>query len=81
MTNAFQRFCNGLHHIRHELNEEITEMLAFAEVMARKQNSLELDENGFFYTTAAGPLEEIIPTMYKQIERLERIKKQRDTSM
>lgn len=74
----FRRFINGLHHVRHDMNEQIDEMLAFAEVMAHKQNSVELDENGLFYVTAAGPLEEIIPTMYKQLEKLERIKKQKD---
>ena len=74
----FRRFCNGLHHIRQEFNEEISEMLAFAEVMAQKQNAIELDENGFFYSTAAGPLDEVIVTLHKQIDKLERIKKQRD---
>jgi hypothetical protein len=74
----FRRFCNGLHHVRNEFINEIDEMLAFAEVMAMKQNSIELDENGFFYSTAAGPLDEIIPVLHKQIEKLERIKTQRD---
>lgn len=76
----FRRFCNGLHQVRADFNEQLDEMLAFAEVMAMKQNCVELDENGFFYVTAAGPLEEIIPVMYKQIEKLERIKKQKDNS-
>lgn len=76
----FKRFCNGLHHIRGSFNEEIDEMLAFAEVMARKQNAIELDEHGFFYVTASGPIEEIIPVMQQQIARLERIKKQKDTN-
>ena len=75
----FRRFCNGLHQVRADFNEQLDEMLAFAEVMARKQNAVELDENGFFYVTAAGPLEEIIPVLHQQIEKLERIKRQRDT--
>jgi hypothetical protein len=74
----FQRFTNGLHQIRQDINEQLNEMLAFSEVMARKQNCVELDENGFFYVTAAGPIEEIIPVMYQQLERLERIKRQKD---
>jgi hypothetical protein len=77
-VTPFQRFCNGLHSVRADFNESLDEMLAFAEIMARKQNSVELDENGFFYVTAAGPLDEIIPVMHKQLEKLERIKKQRD---
>ncbi len=74
----FKRFCNGLHHVRAEFNEQLDEMLSFAEIMCNKQNTLDIDENGFFYVTAAGPLEEIIPTLRKQMEKLERIKQQKD---
>lgn len=74
----FDRFLAGLHAVRSNFNEEMEEMLAFAEVMARKHNTLELDEDGSFYVTAAGPLEEIIPTLKSQLGKLERIKKQKD---
>jgi hypothetical protein len=77
----FRRFTNGLHQIRSDFNEQLDEMLAFSEIMAMKQNAVELDENGFFYVTASGPIEEIIPIMYKQIEKLERIKKQKDSTL
>jgi hypothetical protein len=56
------------------------ELRAFAEVMARKQNSIDLDEDGFFYVTATGPIEVIIPIIEKQLEKLERIKRQKDAS-
>lgn len=75
----FRRFTNGLHQVRSDFNEQLDEMLAFAEVMAMKQNCVELDENGFFYVTAAGTLDEIIPTMQQQMQKLERIKLTRDT--
>lgn len=74
----FEKFCNGLQHVRHEFNEEMNEMLAFAEIMSRKANAVELDENGTFYVVATGPIDEVISTMYKQLEKLERIKKQKD---
>lgn len=74
----FQRFNNGLRHLKHELLENVDEMLAFSEVMSLKQNCIELDDNGFFYVTSAGPIDEIIPIVYKQLERLERIKQQKD---
>lgn len=75
----FHRFLNGLHSARNDFNVEMDELIAFAEVMARKQNSLELDDQGFFYVTASGPIEEVIPTLEKQLEKLERIKKAKDT--
>ena len=75
---AVQRFLNGLNAIKTEFNAEIEELIAYAEVMARKQNSVDLDEQGFFYVTATGPLEEVIPTMEKQLQKLERIRAQKN---
>ena len=76
----FQRFRNGLLQVRGDTNELLEEMIAFAEVMANKRNTLELDENGFFYCQSSGTLEDILPVMYKQIEKLERIKAQKDST-
>ncbi len=76
----FQRFLNGLYSIRGDFNEELDEIISFAEIMARKGTCLELDENGSFYVSASGPLEEVIPALQKQLEKLERIKKQKDVS-
>ena len=79
-VTPFRRFCNGLHQIRADFNEQVDEMIAFAEIMSMKQNAIELDESGLFYVTATGPLEEVIPVMHHQLERLERIKKQKDST-
>jgi hypothetical protein len=79
MMNQYSKLLAGLKAVKSDLNEELDELLAFAEVMARKHNTLELDEDGFFYCTAAGPIEEVIPVMEKQLGKLERIKKQRDS--
>jgi hypothetical protein len=78
--NPFERFCNGIKHVQHEFNGEMNEMLAFAEIMARKSNAVELDENGTFYVVATGSLEEVIPTLMKQLEKLQRIKNQKDNT-
>lgn len=76
----FKRMANGLHHIRSDLNDQLDELLAFAEVMARKNNTLDLDENGFFYVTCSGTLEDIIPTMQRYLRRLERIKEEKESN-
>lgn len=73
-----RQFTNGLKHVRGQFLEDMDELLAFAEVLALKQNSIELDENGMFFVTATGPLEQVIPIMYQQLEKLERIKEQKD---
>jgi hypothetical protein len=76
----FQKFLSGLQAAQLEFTETMDELRAFAEVMARKQNSIDLDEDGFFYVTATGPIEVIIPIIEKQLEKLERIKRQKDAS-
>lgn len=73
----YRQLRNGLQQIRHDSNELLDEAIAFAEVMAMKQNSIEMDEHGVFFVTASGSLEDVIPTMYKQLERLERLQKQK----
>lgn len=78
LDNAYRRFCTGVQHFRSELNDELDELLTFAEVMARSQNMITVDENGEFYVTAQGPLEHILPVMHEQISKLERIKRQRE---
>ena len=76
--NVFNRFTAGLQSIQKDMNEGLEELRAFSEVMARKDNTLEMDEDGFFYITACGPLEIIIPTVEKQLTKLKRIQKQKD---
>jgi hypothetical protein len=73
----FQKFVRGLQAAQLEFDETMNELISFAEIMAQKQNTLELDEDGFFYVTAAGPIEEVIPVMEKQLEKLYRIRKQK----
>ena len=80
MKTPFSRFLAGLEAAKLDFNEVMDELRAFAEVMARKQNSIELDEEGLFYTTACGPLEKIIPEVEKQLKRLQRIKEEKDAS-
>lgn len=73
--NPYQQFVNGLRHVRAEFNENLEEMLVFAEVMARKANSIDRDENGLYYVTSCGNIDEIIPIMEQQIEKLKRLQK------
>lgn len=74
----FQQFLNGLEAAQLDFNEVMNELRAFAAVMARKSNSIEMDEKGFFYVTASGKVEEVIAVMHKQLDRLEKIKQQKD---
>lgn len=74
----FQQFCNGLRAAKVDVNETMDELLAFAEVMANKGDAVEMDENGMFYTSATGDLEEVIYKLKLQLAKLERVKQQKD---
>lgn len=76
----FMKFLRGLEAAQLDFNETMMELRAFAEIMSRKTNTVEMDEDGSFYVTASGTLDEIIPTLYKQVHKLERIKEQRDNA-
>lgn len=76
----FMKFLRGLEAAQLDFNETMMELRAFAEIMSRKTNTVEMDEDGSFYVTASGTLDEIIPTLYKQVHKLERIKEQKDKS-
>jgi uncharacterized NAD(P)/FAD-binding protein YdhS len=73
----FKRFLNGVEAAQMDFNEVMDELRAFAEIMSQKQNTLELDEDGYFYVTAAGPIEIIIPVVEKHLEKLKRIAAER----
>lgn len=74
----FQKFLRGLEAAQLDFTETMNELRAFAEIMSRKQNALEMDEDGFFYVTSAGPIEEVINTVELQLGKLKRIKQQKD---
>lgn len=73
----FQKFLNGVTAAQMDMNEMLDELRGFAEIMARKQTTLDMDEDGTFYVTATGPLEEIIPAVERQLQKLKRISQER----
>lgn len=76
----FQKFLRGLQAAHTEHTEALEELIAFAEVMARKSNTLDLDEHGYFYSTASGPIEDILPTLEKHVSKLKRIQQEKGTT-
>lgn len=77
MLTPFQKFLNGLTAAQLEFNETMDELRAFAEIMARKSNNIELDEDGVFYVTATGQLPAVLETVEHHLQKLKRINEQR----
>ena len=78
MMSPFKSFAAGLFAAQKDIVEVLEELRGYAEIMSRKENSVEMDENGQFYVVATGDLDTIIPNLQKQLQKLERIKKLRD---
>ena len=56
------------------------ELIAALEVLSGKRNTLELDEDGFFYVQAHGPIEDVIKGLEIHLKRLNNIKAQKEKS-
>lgn len=76
--NPYQQLCKGAHHFKAEINEEMDELIAFAEIMSRQKNMVTLDQNGTFYAIASGDIDEVINVLEQQITKLKRIREERN---
>jgi hypothetical protein len=72
------KFLRGLQGAQLDFKETFEELIGFAEILANKRNTLELDEDGLFYSTATGNVDEMITILKDQLKKLERIKEQKD---
>lgn len=74
----YQRLVAGTHHFKNALNEELNEMLAFAELMSRQRNMITFDSDGQWYSIASGELDEIIDVLEQQLGKLKRIREEKN---
>jgi len=72
------RFKELLENTKKRMNEDMEELITGATLLAARPNYLTVDEMGYYHVQASGPIEEIIPALIKQVERLQRIKQQKE---
>ena len=69
-----------LYGYKEQFIEDLNDLVNAAELIAQKENVLEMDEQGYFFVQATGKLEDIIPKLEDHIERLKRIKLSKDST-
>lgn len=68
------RFKTALESLQLQLNEEINEMIMTADIIGQRPNYLTVDEQGFYHIQASGNIDDVITSLTKVLEKLNRIK-------
>jgi len=72
------RFKEMLELYKAQTLEDFDELIGAAEVIGARPNYLTVDEQGYYHVQASGNIDEVIASLQKQLEKLQRIKAQRD---
>ena len=64
---------------KQQLDMDFDELIAAADIIGSRPNYLTVDEHGFYHVQASGDIKEVIYALEKQLEKLNRIKAQKDT--
>jgi len=74
------KFSEILREYKRQMNEDYDELIAASDLIGGRPNYLTVDEHGFYHLQASGKIEEVIRATEDQLERLKRIKNQRDNT-
>ncbi|MFN7882547.1 MAG: hypothetical protein ACK5PF_05985 [bacterium] len=61
-----------------EFNQQFDELIQAAEIVARKTNVIEREDNGQFLVQATGTLDQVIDTLETMLKKLYKIKENTD---
>ncbi len=74
------RFKDMLDAYKNQMIEDFDELIGAAEIVGGRPNYLTVDEHGFYHVQASGTINEVLHALQKQLEKLTRIKQQRESS-
>jgi len=63
-----------------QMDEDMNELINAAEIIGQRPNYLTVDENGYYHVQASGNIDEVIYALEKQLEKVKRIKQQRENT-
>ena len=72
------KFRDMLTTYKAQIVEDLDELINAAEIIGLRPNYLTVDEHGFYHVQASGTLDQVIQAMEKQLEKLNRIRAQRE---
>lgn len=79
-TSPLTRFRDMLMLHKKQLDEDYEEIIMAAEIIASRPNYVLMDETGYYHVQSSGTLEEVVTSLHKQLEKLERIKAQKEAT-
>lgn len=77
-TAPLTRFRDMLMLYKKQMEEDFDELIMSAEIICSRPNYVLMDETGYYHLQASGTLEEVVAVLQKQLEKLEKIKTQKD---
>lgn len=72
------RFKEMLELYKAQAMEDFDELIGAADIIGARPNYLTVDEQGYYHVQASGKIDEVIASLKGQLEKLQRIKAQRD---
>jgi hypothetical protein len=61
-----------------QMNEDMNELVNAADLVGSRPNYLVVDEHGYYHYQTSGTIQEVVASVEKMLEKLNRIKAQRD---
>lgn len=71
-----ERFPEALSAYRDEFIQQFDELINAAELLARKHNTIEREDNGTYFIQATGKLDAVINTLEVMLNKLKKTKEQ-----
>ena len=72
------RFVNALGAYKAEMDQQFDELIMAADLIAKKNNVIQREDDGTFFIQATGSLNECIDTLSVMLKKLEKIKATRE---
>mgnify|MGYP000217045918 CR=1 FL=1 len=71
-----ERFTKALSAYKDEFDQQFDELINAAELVARKHNTIEREDDGTYYIQATGKLDAVINTLEVMLNKLKKTKEQ-----
>jgi hypothetical protein len=72
------KFKDMLMDYKEQMVVDMDELITAADIISARPNYLTVDERGYYHVQASGDIKEVIYALEKQLEKLNRIKAQKD---
>ena len=72
------RFQEMLLKCKEQMDEDLNELIGAAHIIGSRPNYLTVDEHGYYHVQASGKMDEVILALEKQVEKLQRIRQQKE---